>query len=272
MEALHSDRFMDMAPGQVVATLADEGVYLCSERTMYRLLAEAGESRERRDQRVHPVYEKPELLARGPNEVWSWDITKLKGPRKWTYFYLYVVLDIFSRYVVGWMVAERESASLAKQLIAETCEKQGIGANQLALHSDRGAPMTSKLLAQLADLGVTKSFSRPHVSDDNPFSESQFKTLKYRPEFPSRFEGYEHAKGFCRDFFDWYNRSHRHSGIAMLTPEQLHYGEAEAVLENRHRVLLDAWREHPERFVRGRPGPQAVPEAVWINPPPSLSR
>ncbi len=268
LDVLHSERFADSSPGEVVATLLDDEVYHCSERTMYRILEEAGENRERRNQLVHPEYKKPELLATGPNQVWSWDITKLKGPAKWTYFYLYVILDIFSRYVVGWMIAENESASLAKRLIGETCDKQGIIEGQLTIHADRGTSMRSKLLAQLlADLGVTKSHSRPHVSDDNPFSESQFKTLKYRPAFPDRFEGFDHAKGFCQVFFNWYNHDHRHSGIAMLTPEQLHYGEAEAVLERRRLVLEAAFRAHPERFVNGLPKVTSPPRAVWINPP-----
>ncbi len=267
-EILHCDRFVDMAPAEIVATLLDEGDYACSTRTMYRILEQAGENRERRDQLVHPAYHKPELLATGPNQIWSWDITKLKGPATWTYFYLYVILDIFSRYVVGWLIAGQESASLAKQLISETCQKQQIDPDQLTIHSDRGTSMRSKLVAQLlADLGVTKSHSRPSVSNDNPFSESQFKTMKYRPEFPRRFEGFDHAKSFCQGFFQWYNRSHRHSGIAMLTPEQLHYGEAEAILEHRQRVLDAAYRAHPERFVGGPPRVDEVPKEVWINPP-----
>lgn len=268
LDTLHSERFVDMAPAEVAATLLDEGRYLCSWRTMYRVLASSGESRERRNQLVHPEYEKPELLARGPNEVWSWDITKLKGPAKWTYFYLYVVVDIYSRYVVGWMVAERETASLAEHLIVETCGKHGVERGELTLHMDRGSPMTAKSFGQLlADLGVTKSHSRPHVSDDNPFSEALFKTVKYRPGFPKKFEYLEHATAFGREFIDWYNNSHRHSGIAMLTPAQLHYGEGEAVLDRRQAILDVAWREHPERFVNGRPDVGTVPEAVWINPP-----
>jgi len=268
LDILHSTRFMDSSPGEVVATLLDEGVYHCSERTMYRILDEYGENRERRNQLTHPAYKKPELLATEQNQVWSWDITKLNGPVKWTYFYLYVIIDIFSRYVVGWMIAERESASLAKRLISETCENHRIVEDQLTIHSDRGSAMKSKLVAQLlADIGVTKSHSRPYVSDDNPFSESQFKTLKYRPDFPDRFEGFEHSKRFCQVFFNWYNHDHRHSGIAMLTPEQLHYGEAEAVLARRQQVLEAAYRAHPERFVHGPPSVGAPPQAVWINPP-----
>jgi putative transposase len=235
---------------------------------MYRILAEEGEVRERRDQLRHPHYRKPELLATAPNQVWSWDITKLRAVEKWTYFYLYVILDIFSRYVVGWMVAHGESTELAKRLIAETCEKQGIARGQLVIHSDRGTSMASKGVAQLlADLGVTKSHSRPHVSDDNPYSESQFKTLKYRADFPERFGGIEDACGFCRHFFAWYNCEHRHSGIGLMTPHAMHHGEAAAIHERRRRVLEVAYRTHPERFVRGVPKPPALPTAAWINPP-----
>jgi len=265
---LRSERFMDMAPAAIYAKLLEEGVYLCSERTMYRLLSKVGETQERRDQRTHPEYKKPELLATAPNQVWSWDITKLRGPVKWTYFYLYVVLDVFSRYVVGWMLADTESAALAARLLDETCEKQGIERDQLTLHADRGTAMKSKLLAQkLADLGVTRSFSRPHVSDDNPFSESQFKTMKYRPEFPDRFPTKDAAHEFCRDFFAWYNDEHQHSGIALFTPSQVHHGEDAAILETRRAALMAAWEAHPERFVHGPPRPATVPPAVWINPP-----
>jgi len=265
---LHAPRFVNTAPAEVYATLLDEGVYLASERTMYRLLAQAGESRERRDQLTHPAYVKPELLANGPNQVWSWDITKLYGPQKWTYFYLYVILDIFSRAVVGWMVALRESAVLAEQLIADTAAKQGIAPGQLTLHADRGSSMTSKAVALLlADLGVTKTHSRPYVSDDNPFSESQFKTLKYRPGFPERFFTVEEARGFCRTFFGWYNQEHRHSGIAMMTPDAMHTGQAVALQAARQEVLRHAYGVHPERFVRRPPAPLPLPTAVYINPP-----
>lgn len=269
LAVLHSERFVDRSPGQVYATLLDEGSYLCSERTMYRILEMHQEVKERRNQRKHPEYQKPELLATGPNEVWSWDITKLRGPVKWTYFYLYVILDIFSRYVVGWMVATKESAELAKQLIEETCTKQGIGPGELTLHADRGSPMKAKTTALLlADLGVTKSHSRPHVSDDNPFSESQFKTLKYNSQFPERFGSPMDARAFCGPFFLWYNTEFRHGGIAMMTPEMVHYGLAEEVRAKRQRVLAEAYAAHPERFVRGRPVVADVPNAVWINPPP----
>lgn len=268
LDVLHSEQFVDRSPAEVHATLLDEGKYLCSERTMYRILAEHGETRERRDQLVHPVYKKPELLATGPNQVWSWDITKLLGPAKWTYFYLYVLLDIFSRYVVGWMVAHRESATLAKRLIEDTCRGQGIEPGQLTVHADRGTSMTSKTVAQLmADMGITKTHSRPHVSNDNPFSESQFKTLKYCPEFPGRFGCIEDARAFLNPFLTWYNREHRHSGIGMLTPEDVHYGRGPVVLGKRANVLAAAYAARPERFVRGLPKPATLPVAVWINPP-----
>jgi putative transposase len=265
---LHSECFADKAPAEVYATLIDEGVYLCSIRTMHRILAENGELKERRNQLRHPQYKKPELLATGPNQVWSWDITKLLGPAKWTYFHLYVILDIFSRYVVGWMVAPRETAELAKRLIADTCAKQDIVAGDLTIHADHGTSMTSKPVAlMMADLGVTKTHSRPHVSDDNPYSESQFKTLKYRPEFPDRFGSIEDARAFCRKFFAWYNRQHHHSGIALLTPETLHYGMAAKVIEHRQQVLDVAYDRNPERFTHARPMHPPQPTAVWINPP-----
>ena len=265
---LYSERFVDKSPYQVYATLLDEGSYVCSVRTMYRVLAEDGAARERRHQLRHPNYVKPELLATGPNQVWSWDITKLLGPQKWTYYYLYVILDIYSRYVVGWMLAHREAHDLASRLIRETIQKQNVCEDQLILHSDRGPSMTSHNVAQLlATLGVTKSHSRPHVSNDNPFSESQFKTLKYRPEFPDRFESHDEALRFCRTFFTWYNDEHYHSGIGLLTPASLHNGQADQILAARHHVLCDAFEAHPERFAKGRPQAQQAPVAVWINPP-----
>ncbi len=268
LEVLHTPRFVDRSPPQVYATLLDKGSYLCSVRTMYRILAGAGQTRERRRQLTHPRYVKPQLLATGPNEVYSWDITKLLGPAKWTYLYLYVILDIFSRYVVGWMVAERESATLASKLIASSCRKQGIEPGQLTIHADRGPSMRSKCVAHLlADLGITKTHTRPYTSADNPFSESHFKTLKYCPEFPGRFGGVQDARAFGRVFFPWYNTEHRHSGIAYLTPETVHYGQAAGILENRRVVLRNAYELHPERFVSGLPLPQTLPEAVWINPP-----
>ncbi len=267
-QTLYRQRFMDKAPRQVYAALLDEGEYLCSVRTMYRLLAQDKTSRERRNQLKHPAYRKPELLATAPGQVWSWDITKLLGPEKWTYYYLYVILDIFSRYTVGWMLAQRESTGLASRLIRETIDKQNVDRRQLTIHSDRGPSMTSQGVAQLlATLGVTKSHSRPHVSNDNPFSESQFKTMKYCPEFPSRFGGYDDTLSFCRRFFRWYNDEHYHSGIGLLTPATLHHGRAPAAVDARRKVLHAAYAAHPERFVRGVPEPSPLPTAVWINPP-----
>jgi putative transposase len=270
LNTLHSPRFLDQSPAEVYATLLDEGSYLCSLRSMYRLLASAQEVRERRNLLRHPRYQPPQLLATAPNQVWSWDITKLLGPVKWLYFYLYVMLDLFSRYVVGWMLAERESGALAKRLIEESCRQQGIEPGQLTLHSDRGPAMTSSSVSVLlARLGLIPSHSRPHVSNDNPFSEAQFKTLKYRPEFPDRFGSFEHALSFCRDFFPWYNHEHHHSALGLLTPGVVHAGHAPQRLDHRQRVLTAAYQAHPERFVRGRPTPPPLPPAVWINPPNS---
>jgi putative transposase len=265
---LHSDRFIDQSPQEIYSTLLDEGTYYCSTRTMYRILSEKGENKERRNIVKHRNYKKPELLATGPNQVWSWDITKLLGPEKWTYFYLYVIIDIFSRYVVGWMIAERESGEYAKALISEACERQNIQENQLTIHSDRGTSMRSKPVAFLmADLGITKSLSRPHVSDDNPFSEAQFKTLKYCPQFPERFGCIEDGKSFGRTFFSWYNSEHKHSGIGYYTPEDVHYGRADEVRKVRAATLSAAFATHPERFVNKHPSPTDVPTEVWINPP-----
>jgi putative transposase len=272
LDALHSARFCDRSPAEAHASLLEEGRYLCSPRTMYRILASNGEVRERRDQLRHPHYAKPELMASGPNQVWSWDITKLKGPAKWIYFYLYVVLDIFSRYVVGWLLAQHENAGLAQRLIRETCTRQGVEPGQLVLHADRGAPMTSKTLAQLlADLGIEKTHARPRVSDDNPFSESQFKTLKYSPGFPDRFGSPEHARDISRILFNWYNHEHHHGALCYLTPAAVHYGRADAILAQRHQVQLAVYRQHPERFVNGPPTLQRLPEAVWINPPEKMT-
>jgi putative transposase len=269
LDALHAPEHVDLAPAQVYAKLLDERKeYLCSQRTMYRVLADAGEVRERRDQLVHPEYKKPELLATAPNQVWSWDITKLLGPAKWTYFYLYAVLDIFSRYVVGWMVAERENGAHARRLLAETIAKHGVEPGKLTLHQDRGAPMRAKTFAQLlADLGVTKSHSRPHVSDDNPFSEAHFKTLKYRPDFPGRFDSVGNAVAYHRGFFDWYNHEHHHDGLGLLTPADVYFGRAPDVLAARQHVLDAAYAAHPERFVRKPPTSGAPPSEVWINKP-----
>jgi putative transposase len=272
LEALHSKRFVDLAPPQVYATLLDEGEYLCSLRTMYRILDACGEVRERRNQLEHPPYAKPELLATRPNEVWSWDITKLRGPAKWAYFYLYVILDIYSRYAVGWMVARRESAALANRLIHDTYKKHNIEPWQLTVHADRGSSMRSKCVALLlSDLGVTKTHTRPYTSNDNPYSESHFKTLKYRPEFPDRFGSLEDARAFLMEFFTWYNTQHRHSGIALLTPETVHYGKTKEVVAARQQALNQAYERHPERFVRKPPQAPQPPQAVWINPPKMAS-
>lgn len=270
LAVLNSDRFADKAPAQVYGALLDEERYLCSVRTMYRVLADAGEVRERRDQLRHPVYAKPELLATAPNQVWSWDITKLKGPVTWTYFYLYVALDIFSRYVVGWMVASRESATLGQELIATACERQGVVPGQLTVHADRGSPMIAKSTALLySDLGIGKSHSRPHVSDDNPFSEAHFRTLKYRPELPDRLGSLQDARQHVAPLMHWYNHEHRHSALALLTPADVHHGRADAIVAARQRVLDLAHERHPERFVRGRPTHPSPPAAAWINPPRS---
>ena len=269
---LHEERFVDQAPATIYATLLDEGRYLCSVPTMYRVLRAADEVRERRRQARHPATAKPELIATGPNSVWTWDITKLLGPEKWTYYHLYVIIDIFSRYVPGWLLARRETAELAEHFIAETIRKHHVDANQLTIHADRGTSMASKTVALLlADLGVTKSHSRPHCSNDNPFSEAQFKTLKYRPEFPDRFGSIEDGRGFCRRFFRWYNDTHRHSGIGFHTPASVHFGRAEGIRLERARVLQAAYGAHPERFVRNTPIPPRLPNTVWINKPTEVS-
>ena len=266
---LHSERFVDQAPATVYATLLDEGRYLCSVATMYRLLRANGEVHERRRQATHPATIKPELLATAPNQVWSWDITKLLGPSKWTYYYLYVVLDIYSRYVVGWLLADRELATLAEQLLADTIQKEGIAPEQLTIHADRGSSMASKPVALLlADLGVTKTHSRPHVSNDNPYSEAQFKTLKYRPAFPERFASIEQARSFCQTFFQWYSDEHRHSGIGYHTPTTVHHGHAAHIQQQRATVLQAAYSVHPERFVHQPPVPPQLPRPAYINPPP----
>lgn len=270
LDVLHEPRFRDFTPYYVYATLLDEGIYHCSIRTMYRLLAKQGEVKERRRQVSRSQYTKPELLATGSNQVWSWDITKLKGPAKWNYYHLYVIIDIFSRYVVGWMIAHREAATLAKRLIKDTCKKQCIRPKQLTIHADRGSSMKSKAVALLlADLGVTKTHSRPQVSNDNPYSESQFKTLKYCPDFPERFGSIEDARSFCRNFFHWYNSEHKHSGLGLMTPESVHYGDDKEILQHRATVLKEAFKEHPKRFKGKMPQPLPVPEAAWINPPKS---
>ncbi len=268
LNLLHAPRFADQAPAEIYAILLDEGVYHCSIRTMYRLLDGNGEIRERRRQLRHPAYRKPELIALRPNEVWSWDITKLKGPTKWSYFYLYVILDIFSRRVVGWCVADAETATLFGPLFDDAVAKHNVPPGQLTLHADRGGPMTAKATALLlADLGVTRSHNRPHTSNDNPFSESHFKTLKYQPRFPKSFGCIEDARSFCRPFFDWYNRDHHHAGIGLMTPDQVHYGQTDAVHAARQVTLATAFHENPERFVNKPPAPPDKPTAAWINPP-----
>jgi putative transposase len=265
---LNSERFQDCPPRQVYATLLDEQTYLCHWRTMYRILKEHHEVRERRHQLKHPRYAKPELVATGPNQLWSWDITKLREPAKWHYYYLYVILDVFSRYVVGWLLAEQESAKLAQLLIVESCTKQHIAREKLTLHSDRGGPMKAKTVAQLLnDLGVTKSHSRPHVPDDNPYSEAHFKTLKYQPDFPGRFGSFQEALVWARRFFPWYNHQFYHSSLNLLTPASVHYGQAGVILDQRQQVLQAAYQAHPERFVQGRPQQPSLPAEVWINQP-----
>ena len=268
LDVLNSPRFANCAPAAIHAQLLDEGRYLASVRTMYRLLQGCAAVRERRDQLRHPAYAKPELLAVTPNQVWSWDITKLKGPVRGTCFHLYVILDIFSRYVVGWMVAEQESAELAEQLIADSAMKEGIRPGTLTLHADRGSSMRSKPVATLlADLGIAKSHSRPYVSDDNPYSEAQFKTLKYQPGFPSRFGSLADARAHCSPFFAWYNQEHRHSGIGMMTPESVHTGRAAEVRRQRQVTLQNAFVRTPNRFKNRLPQPHRLPTAAWINPP-----
>jgi putative transposase len=268
IDALNTEEFADLSPAQVYAKLLDRGLYLASPRTMYRLLHQHGQVRERRNLRRHPSYTKPRLVASAPNQVWSWDITKLLGPHKWVYYHLYVVLDIYSRLVVGWLLAERERAGLAQRLIAESYAKQSLVPGQVTLHADRGAPMTAKSMAQkLAQLGIDESHSRPRTSNDNPFSEAQFKTLKYRSEFPERFDSFHHADSVCRELFDWYNNQHQHSSLAFLTPADVHYGRADALLAQRQRVLDAAYATTPERFVNGTPRVATLPNAVWINPP-----
>ncbi len=268
LEVCHSERFVDRAPAEIQATLMDEGRYLCSSRTMYRILDDAQEVKERRDQARHPVYVKPELCANAPNQVWSWDITDLKGPVRGSRFKLYVTIDLFSRLVAGWTVQEREDEDLAKDFHRQTFLQHGIQPGELTLHSDRGPAMISKTVATLlTDLMVTKSHSRPHVSDDNPYSESQFKTLKYSPGFPERFGSIEDARSFCRRYFYWYNHHHRHSGIGMMTPASVHEGRAEEIHAARQVVLDQAFQAHPDRFSKGRPKPPALPSPAWINPP-----
>lgn len=268
---LESERFQDAAPREVYATLLDEGTYLCSWRTMYRILTAHDEVRERRNQCRHPMYEKPVLCARGPNQGWSWDITKLKGPQPWTCYYAYVVLDIFSRAIVGWMVMEQETAELAEELLAACCWQEGIGRDQLTIHADRGSSMMSKTVAQLlSDLGVVKSHSRPHVSNDNPYSEAQFKTLKYQGSYPARFGSLDAARRWMRSFVAWYNHAHHHTGLALMTPAQVHGGAVAQIHTARQTVLDAAYVSHPDRFVRGLPSAGRPPSEVWINQPTGI--
>jgi putative transposase len=268
LEVLVSDGYCDKSVRQVWAELIDAGIYYCSVRTMYRVLAKKAAARERRDQLRHPEYTRPELLATGPNQLWSWDITKLKGPRKWSYFYLYDIMDVYSRKVVGWLLADRESSTLAVELIRQSCKREGIKRDELTVHADRGSSMRSKPVAfLLADLGVTKTHSRPYTSTDNPYSEAQFKTLKYQPDFPERFGSIEDARAFLVRFFDWYNNEHCHSGIGLVTPAQRHDGTDRQVYRKRQEVLKAFFERHPERFVRGVPSPPELPGEVWINKP-----
>lgn len=268
LEILNSPRFVDRPPVAIHATLLDEGIYVCSPRSMYRILEEQGDVTERRNQRRHPQHKKPELLATGPNQVWSWDITKLLGPAKWVYYCLYVILDIFSRYIVGWMLADRETAALAKRLIGATVLKYAVEPRQLTIHADRGPAMIAKPVARLFEqLGIERSHSRPHVSNDNPYSEAQFKTLKYAPAFPDRFASIEHAHEVCARLIAWYNHEHRHAGINLFTPVAVHFGEHETIRARRQAVVEAAFARHPERFVRGPPHIKGPPQAVWINPP-----
>jgi putative transposase len=267
LDVLHSKRFQDMVPAEVYATLLDEKIYLCSISTMYRILHSQNEVRERRSVACRKNAPKPVLFAEAPNQVWSWDITDLRGPERERYK-LYVIIDIFSRYVVGWMIARHESAELASVLIAETVEKEEADPHKLTIHSDRGPSMTSQLVANLlSDLGVTKSLNRAYVSNDNPYSESHFRTLKDQPIFPSRFGSLADAKAFCRVFFNWYNETHYHSGIALMTPSVVHHGQAEQRNQDRKKVLELAYQAHPERFVDGCSKGLVLPVAAWINQP-----
>jgi len=275
LEALHSQRFEDCAPCEIFASLLDEGRLLCSISTMYRILRAEGENQQRRRHVSKANYEKPELLATAPNQVWSWDITKLKGPQKWSYYYLYVILDIFSRYVTGWMIASRESQSLAARLIEESCEKQDIPRDQLTIHADRGPSMRSKTVAQLlADLGITKTHSRPYTSNDNPFSEAQFKTLKYHPSFPGSFGSQDDAIAYGRVFFPWYNEVHKHSGIGLMTPKQVHYGIVPQILKTRANTMMQAFLANPARWNGRQPSLPKIlqpSDEVWINPPKTMT-
>lgn len=268
LATLDSDEYMDKAPAQVFAALLELGIYLCSIRTMYRILAANDQVRERRAQRQHPTYTKPQLVATAPNQVWTWDITKLPGATKGTYFSLYVILDLFSRYIVGWQVATRESAAVYQELVEACCKDQGVVPEQLTIHSDRGAPMTAKSTALLyADLGIIKSHSRPYTSNDNPYSEANFRTLKYRPDMPEQLGSVEHARQVVRALVGWYNDEHYHLGLALMHPADVHHGRTADIVAARQRVLDAAHAAHPDRFVTGRPIQKAPPPAAWINPP-----
>ena len=268
LDLLRSEEFVDLAPAQVWAILLDAGTYMASISTMYRVLRSQDEVRDRRRQATHPARVRPELVASGPNQVWSWDISKLKGPAKGVYYDLYVIIDIFSRYVVGWMVAPTETAELAKAFIAATIKAHGVTTEVLTIHADRGTSMTSKPVAVLlAELGVTRTHSRPHVSNDNPYSEAAFKTLKYCPAFPDRFGSIQDARAFCAEFFDYYNHHHRHSGIALHTPASMHFGTADDVQDARTHVLDAAYAANPRRFCNRRPTPPKLPTIAWINKP-----
>jgi len=268
-DVLNSERFWDCAPREVYAVLLDEGVYYCYWRTMYRILAEYSEVCERRNQRRHPSSTRPELRATGPNQLWSWDITYLKG-MKGVVYYLYMIIDVYSRYIVGWLISNREAAELAEQLIAATCAKEGIESERLTLHADRGSAMRSKTVAQLlVALGVSKSHSRPRTPTDNPYSEAQFKTMKYRPDYPKEFSTMKQARSWVREFVQWYNQEHHHTGLALMTPAVVHHGQVEQVVQQRQQVLDAAYAAHPERFVRGKPTQPKLPEVVWINEPKS---
>ena len=268
LDLLNSERFQDQAPRETYATLLDDGLYVCHWRSMYRFLAENQQVSERRNQLVHPPAPRPELVATAANQLWSWDITKLLGPTKRTFYYLYVILDVYSRYVPGWLLAECESEELAKELVMQTCAKQKIPLGQLTLHADRGSAMISKPLALLlADLGITKSHARPHVSNDNPYSEAHFKTMKYRPDYPEFFGSLVDARAWAQPFFQWYNHEHKHSALGLLPPAVVHYGQAPTVLRARQQVLYQAYAAHPERFVKGPPTLATLPQEVWINRP-----
>jgi putative transposase len=277
--ALHSEEFVDQPPAETYAALLTRGVYLGSIRTMYRVLAASNEAVERRAQRSPMVHAKPMLEATGPNQVWTWDITKLRGPARGVFYCLYVVLDLYSRMTVGWLLAERESTELASRLFAEIVAREGVEPGALTVHADRGAAMRSDGLAQLlSSLGVDRSFSRPHVSDDNAYSESQFKTLKYQADYPKRFESLQHCRSWCQEFFSWYNDEHHHSGLALFTPADVYYGRVAAVTTERQAALDSAYAAHPERFPNGPPRVNQPRASVAINPlaivdtlPPALN-